>query len=295
LAVAWALDRHERAGRWPWLVLAGLALGAAALTREMALYLLLPASYWLWRGATPRPGRAAAVLALVAAACVLPWTLRNYRLHGRLVLVSTNRWYPIAEGNLITGGDPAEAARSVRTLRQGYYANPDEASREAEARRVALGAIRAQQPVWIVRKVLVNTCLLFAPSRSQLARFLDRGWLEPRWQGLAARLAAFEAVLYVMSMVVGLTALWLVPDARLKWLLVSFVAVFLAVYVAANAAHRFRVPLLPLLTLYSGPLLCGHAAASRPRLLRAGLTVAAFLAVVVADWLGMPVVLVRAY
>jgi hypothetical protein len=275
---------------------AGVALAVAALTREMALYVVPAAALWLARGAGGREGRRGAfVLSFVVIACILPWTLRNYRLHGRFVLISTNRWYPVAEGNLIAGPDPVEGAQRVRELRRRYYGNPNEISREAEARDIALRAIREQQPWWVFRKALVNTCLVFAPSRSQLARFLDQGWLQPRWRPVATKLLGLEAALYCATMLVGVAALWLVPDARLKWLSVSFLLVFLTVYMAGNAAHRFRVPMLPLLSLYTGPLLCGRGIASPARLLGAFLSVGAFLAVIVADLAGHPVVLLNQY
>jgi hypothetical protein len=108
-------------------------------------------------------------------------------------------------------------------------------------------------------------------------------------------LLRLEAPLYGAAMLVSLTALWLVPDARLKWLAVSFLLVFLAVYLVGNAAHRFRVPLLPLLALYAGPLLCGRGVTSAPRVWGAVLTAAAFLAVVAADLAGRPVVLLNQY
>jgi hypothetical protein len=262
----------------------------------MALYLLPAALVWLVVGAPGhRTGSAALVFFLVALACVVPWTLRNYSLHGRFVLISTNRWYPIAEGNLLAGGDPVAATQRVRDLRRRYLGDPDEIAREAAARDIARQAIRDAQPWWIARKAVMTACLVFAPSRSQLGRFLEQGWIRPRWRPAAAKLLRLEAPLYGAAMLVSLTALWLVPDARLKWLAVSFLLVFLAVYLVGNAAHRFRVPLLPLLALYAGPLLCGRGVTSAPRVWGAVLTAAAFLAVVAADLAGRPVVLLNQY
>jgi 4-amino-4-deoxy-L-arabinose transferase-like glycosyltransferase len=296
LLAVWALDRHDREPSLRWVVVAALALGAAALTREMAVFLLPAAVVWLVLGQSgPRRRSAAVVLSLVTVACVVPWTLRNYRLHGRFVLISTNRWYPIAEGNLLAEGDPVLATERVRELRRRYLGNPDEISREAAARDIARQAIREAQPWWIARKAVLTACLVFAPSRSQLGRFLEQGWIRPRWQPAAAKLRRLEAPVYGAAMLVSLTALWLVPDPRLKWLAVSFLLVFLAVYLVGNAAHRFRVPLLPLLGLYAGPLLCGRGVTSAPRVAGAALTLAAFLAVVVADQAGRPIVLLNQY
>jgi hypothetical protein len=61
----------------------------------------------------------------------------------------------------------------------------------------------------------------------------------------------------------GLVALWLVPGGRLKLLVVALLLFHWAVYVVANATNRFRVPLLPFLALYAGPLLVGHGRGAR--------------------------------
>jgi 4-amino-4-deoxy-L-arabinose transferase-like glycosyltransferase len=294
LSALWTADR-ARGGGGPWLVLAGAALAASALIREMALYLLPGMAYWLTRGTHPRSLRPAVLVVLAVLGCLLPWTIRNYRLHGHIVPISSNRWYPVAEGNLLPDSDPARAARRVRELRQRYYGNPDEISREEEARTVALHAIAEQQPAWLLRKIVWNTCLLFAPSRSQLARYVMEGWLQPRWRPAAVALVRGEAFLYGFSMLVGVTALWLVPDAPFKWLVVSVLVVFVAIYTVGNASHRFRAPMVPLFVLYAGPLLRGHGVRSRPRLVGAALTVAAFLGVVAADLLGFPVVFANQY
>jgi 4-amino-4-deoxy-L-arabinose transferase-like glycosyltransferase len=295
LAALWALHRYAADGRRTWLAAAGLALGGAALTREMALGLVPLVAWWLLRGPRERGLRSAAIVCAVAAACVVPWTVRNHRLLGRLVAVSTNRWYPVAEGNLLLDADPERAARRVRELRRSYYGNPDEFSREAAARGQALAAIRDQQPLWLLKKSAFNTCLLLAPSRSQLARFLEEGWLRPRWRPAAAVLVRLEAVVYALGVLVGIIGLWLVPGDRLKWLVAALCLAFLAVYIVANAAHRFRVPLLPLLCLYAGPLLCGRVVLSPGRMAGALLGALVFLAVVAADLAGFPVVLVPQY
>src|SRR5205085_7049354 len=97
------------------------------------------------------------------------------------------------------------------------------------------------------------------------------------------RLTAVEAAFYVLQMVLGLGALWLVPGGRTKLLVVALLLFHWGIYVIANATNRFRVPLLPFFVLYVGPLLTGFAARERTvrwRLAGAAACLAAFVAIV---------------
>lgn len=84
---------------------AGLLLGYAALVRSQALALpaVMGLGLWLWSGSRRdelwRQCRLAAVAALTMSLVVAPWTLRNYRLYGAPVLVSTNGGITLWMGN----------------------------------------------------------------------------------------------------------------------------------------------------------------------------------------------------
>jgi 4-amino-4-deoxy-L-arabinose transferase-like glycosyltransferase len=98
----WLFLRYLRLPSLGLLALAGLVLGYAALTRPFAL-LLAPVFAGLlllqWR----RQGRPLVVPGLVFtaafAACLVPWTVRNQRVHGRPVLVATNGGSTFYGGN----------------------------------------------------------------------------------------------------------------------------------------------------------------------------------------------------
>ena len=97
-----------------------------------------------------------------------------------------------------------------------------------------------------------------------------------------------EAVVFGILLVLGIAGVWLVPDATFKRLVVMVLVVFVTIYVVGNAASRFRVPLLPLLMLYVGPLLTGTIDGARWRSIGAGVSIAAWLAIAAVDVFARP-------
>jgi hypothetical protein len=82
--------------------LAGLVLGLAVLTRQILVGVLPILLVWLWLNAPPKRMqviKAGATVAAVALITVLPWTVRNYVVHGRVVLISTHGGMTFWNGN----------------------------------------------------------------------------------------------------------------------------------------------------------------------------------------------------
>ena len=114
LAFLWVLDLatglafasdSERSNTRSWLLL-GIALGVTALLRQTFLLVAPVILAWLirerWRRRTAAAPRTAAIRAIairatlalvVTAACILPWTVRNYMAFGQFVLLNTNAGY----------------------------------------------------------------------------------------------------------------------------------------------------------------------------------------------------------
>jgi 4-amino-4-deoxy-L-arabinose transferase-like glycosyltransferase len=95
-ASAWALARAREGVRWSsaWALFAALA----ALTRPNMGLMFALGALWL---ATARGRRAGPVLGSLAVFCLtlLPWTVRNYEVHGRFVPVTTMGGVVLWEGN----------------------------------------------------------------------------------------------------------------------------------------------------------------------------------------------------
>ena len=102
LAVLTVLDQatqfaanDERRKSRDWALL-GLATGCAVLLRQ-AFLIFVPLLFgwllWRCRSRLIRTTRGLCLVALILAACILPWTVRNYMAYGHLVLLNSNAGY----------------------------------------------------------------------------------------------------------------------------------------------------------------------------------------------------------
>jgi 4-amino-4-deoxy-L-arabinose transferase-like glycosyltransferase len=130
LAGAVLLMQLVERGRW-WLVAAGVAAGITILIRPSAL-LLMPVlgAAWALRRPVRRHAFEAVVVVLIAWACVVPWTWRNYRVFGHFVPMTLTTGESLYEANspYATGGPAmdiipwhAEAKRLTEYERDRYY------------------------------------------------------------------------------------------------------------------------------------------------------------------------------
>lgn len=86
---------------------AGLALGAAALVRPVAAYFLPLFALVLWFVYPARRVRATLALAAGTLVMVLPWTVRNHRVHDRWLLLASNGGSTFwGSNNDVVAGDP---------------------------------------------------------------------------------------------------------------------------------------------------------------------------------------------
>src|SRR5262249_37347052 len=112
----WLVIRYVKGGSVGWLALAGLVLGYATLARPMGILLLgmLPLLFVVLdfrRGKWPLA--ACGLFAAAFLAGVLPWTYRNYLVHDRFVLATTNG------GSTFYGANNERVATELRDL--GYW------------------------------------------------------------------------------------------------------------------------------------------------------------------------------
>jgi 4-amino-4-deoxy-L-arabinose transferase-like glycosyltransferase len=151
-----------------WTIAAGAVCGLAILVRPAMLFFLPVATLWLL---ARRQAARAALLAVAALLVVAPWTVRNYRTYGRIVLVAAEGgvtfWtgnHPLArgEGDLAANPDIKRAEIDFRARHPGMTAEQLEPLYYREAVEYI-----AQHPFWwagLLARKLFSTFVPIGPS-----------------------------------------------------------------------------------------------------------------------------------
>ena len=218
-----------RADTVPRGIAAGLLVGIAVLVRPGTLVFLPFAVLWLVRYRT----RMLAVLFILAiAAVMLPWTARNYRTYGRVVLVAAEGgvtfWtgnHPLARGEGDLAANP-QIKREEVLFRAAYSGLRAEAL-EPLYYRDALRAI-GNRPGWWLGLLVKKAFYTFVPigpsytlhsSRYLLATVAPYAMLAPLAIAglvLIARQGRPPVYLYLLAASVVLTGLIFFPQERFR-------------------------------------------------------------------------------
>ncbi|GAC1386721.1 MAG: glycosyltransferase family 39 protein [Herpetosiphon sp.] len=238
------------------LVMAGLLLGAGALTRAL-LAGALPAIGLLvwWAAARHEPWQdgirrramrgllAPLMLTLVVSAVILPWSVYNTRFFGakHLILIDTTGGYNAMFGALSV----AERAHIHETL----IAIPDHSDRQATAYAAAWHAAGAD-PARFVQKTLRESVGLLTINFGGIER-LYRGYSAgetpvPHLLGLL-----FDDLAYTLVVPLAVLGLFRRQHKPGKGVAVVWLVFNLLVGALFFSINRFRVPLLPLLIVFA--------------------------------------------
>ena len=265
LLIAWLLA--VRPG-WTRTVLAGVALGFATLVKAQTLAVvplivgiaLLREPRW-WRRIPAAAWRTALLVAL-AAAVVAPWTIRNERLLGHRVLVSTNGGITLFTGNNdstrgdFTPDDPAVRALETRT-------DLDEAEWDALAGREGLAWIAAN-PARFVALMPLKAFRLWGPDgegewayQGGYARHAEFAWL---FRAVRYANHAFYVALLAGFAAYGLRTAWRrwrnpPPGESWAgwWLLPYGIAAYpTAIAIVFSGQSRFHFPVMPFVCIACG-------------------------------------------
>lgn len=249
LFVLRAVSRQSR----PLLVVAGVAFGAAILTRP-ALALFLPlVGLWIWR----RTGFRAAVLTTLAAVTILtPWVIRNSLVLGRPAFIENTLGY-----NLFVGYHPEGDGGFVNEVGVIPTRFLDDSERDQWTMQQALAFIRSDTrrvPDLLARRMVY----FWGLEDRELIYFYANNFFGPI---PAAWLVVGYILIVSPLIVIGMSAPWgmaFAGSSPARTLVLILITATLLAYVPILTEPRFHLPLMPFLAAYAG------AVWSTPRLLR---------------------------
>ncbi len=254
LATVWLLDQaidrsSARQASRARAAAAGALCGLAILTRPAMLFFLPVAAVWL---VVRRHAGVAAVLAVTALVIVAPWTLRNYRTHGRLVLVASEGgvtfWtgnHPLARGEGDLAANPAIKSAELEFRARHPGLTPEQL--EPLYYRDALGYI-ASHPAWwagLLARKLFYMVVPMGPSYTLHSRLYA-----------ASSIASY--LLLVPFAIAGMRAHYRRRGAPEVLFLLAASAVIVCVLFFPQ--ERFRIPVIdPTLIVCAGLLAADHS------------------------------------
>lgn len=267
----------QRQPTLPRAIVTGGLFGLALLARPTFIGLLPIALFWIWllmpndKQAWLRLLRNGAVVAACAALVLLPWTWRNFAIHGQFVLVSLNGGFNFWNGNnaFTTGSGhevytelldqylnvPHDLSQSAVVELRPYPMPPAVRARltslsEAELDRMLYAAgtqfIREQPSQWLA---LVATKL----TAFWLVRANIGGEYEAAWTRYYLLVYGALLILFAPGLVIALTQ-W-----RRYALLYMTLIYFTAAYVAYHVQMRFRWEIEPYLIVFAAVAVAYYA------------------------------------
>ncbi len=210
-------------------VLTGISVGLMSLVRPVLLpfFVLYP----LFR----KQYKQAFIILAMSIVVIMPWAIRNYRVFGEFVPVSTNSGV-----NLYIGNNP-EAT--------GAYMEPPELDIENEAlasKKYQHMAIEytLRNPLQILRMIPRKLFYLFIKDNVGID-WTDAGMESTKGQGI---LHLLSFVIYYPILFMGLWGLFRGRKGNEFWFFIYFVALYMVFF----GADRFDYPLMPILAMYAG-------------------------------------------
>jgi 4-amino-4-deoxy-L-arabinose transferase-like glycosyltransferase len=238
-----------------WLVWCGVLGGLAALTRPAHVFFLLIVGVWL---VLKRCIRWAMLIAAGGLLVIAPWTVRNVREHGRLVLIASEGgitfWtgnHPLSPGEGDMAANPAikQDNQRLRAAHPGLSAEELEPVYYREALRVI-----AERPAWWLGLELRKLFYLIVP-------------IGPSYTLHSAKYLTATLVSYGLLLPLGSVGLVMLARRRqwprtLGWLLLSAVLTCLVFL----PQERFRITVIdPVLIVGAAALLAQrHTRTSSP-------------------------------
>lgn len=289
LATSFAILLYVRQQRRVWLIVAGVTAGLGALTRSPMLPLMPILLLWIaaaaWRDRSIRPSwaalrRIALPVALFVGCFVIviaPWTIRNYRVHGGLVVSDTL-------GAINLWNDNAPIRHTTFAALMTAADGPVE--RQRYATRQAMRVI-TDDPLRFARKFAANSARAWSPPAFQATWNFWQGLIErPRAGAILTQLDTLLALLIPLALLGLVVAPRHAAGAPgYRWAIAALLLAYTGMMGLTHVEPRFRTPFALLLLPYAAWSL------THPRSLGRGLrrwpswvVIGASLAIVIGFW-----------
>ncbi|MCD6505939.1 glycosyltransferase family 39 protein [Candidatus Poribacteria bacterium] len=235
----------------------GLLYGMAMLTREVLLAFIPLFLVWLiWQ--VPHRGKAG-IIRLIAfmvmvMVVLLPWTARNYSVHGHLILISTN-----GGCNFYYGNNPEtplqhswkfSGMNDLKIKSQLFrLAGDDPVLRNKLGYKLALGYILRRPDLFLVRFV-GKIMDMWEIDRVPVGR-IKNGYYP--WMDRFARTGfiGLVGVYYIMTVSLGAIGFMRSSRDRWWWLTLTFLVGFSLILALVYGHTRYRMPLMPFMAVYA--------------------------------------------
>jgi hypothetical protein len=249
---------------WPTAAGFGLAVGAAAFIRPLAVVLLpLPILlYWGHVVSMRRIVQFLVIASVVFAAVILPWEVRNQRELGGAGFISNNGGINLwigchldEKGKLAANGQWMDwwSGRAPASLNTS-----DERKNDTQAERLALQCMR-KQPLAFARLSLVKALYTFREDFTYVSKWSLNYQLPDRPVAPIVSPATTDALRYLLNGVyiallplaaLGAIGSLFVPSAHRGFLGASFVLLALIPLIFFGEP-RYHVPVLPILSIWA--------------------------------------------
>ena len=266
--LAWALvftALVAQRPKWPLALAAGAFWGVLALGRPAIVAFLPLTLLWLWLNCRTRQDwlKSSALILVAATLVLLPWTVRNYRIHGRLILVSTNSGATFWNGNspFSTGtghlvytkrvdeylGRPHDPSQPPVVQLQPYplpadlqvqVATISEIELDRRQFQAGLAFIRQQPKEWLT--LMGQKAIGFLWFRRDIGALYDASW------------TAYYKPFYVILLILTIAGLVVSTRYWRRYSLLYLLFVFYtAIHVAYNVQTRYRWEIEPFFLIFA--------------------------------------------
>jgi 4-amino-4-deoxy-L-arabinose transferase-like glycosyltransferase len=259
-------------------VMIGLLSGLAALTRAVFLVFfpfLVISLVWMARrrGVSIRLPMTVAVITMILV--ILPWTIRNYHVHDRFVPISS-----LGGTSFLIGNNPYSSG--TWKPKKGFYEWLDRElmDRGLETHKKISEVTLADAGVAMAFEYIVSNPAEWAGLMVKKAHMY---WIYPITNSdediSLQAIAVLTDIAFLVFSAIGMIIAW--PRWREMLPLLAAIVVFAVVHIGLHAEARYRLPIVPVLSLFTGPglVLAGRSGGITAHLKRRGMRVALLVVV----------------